>query len=200
MSNRLNPDVQPTTKNRILKVAGVLFSQRGYFGVAMSQIAQEVGITKAALYYHFESKEEIYLTILRNSFSSLLSALETAFVSAKTPFAKLFNVIEAYLSFTLERPEVALLSSAEVEEEGPLAAFSHQARSQLTQFLKGVVKTLGKGSQLSEEKIILLGSFLLDIVRWPFLAASKTPRRLTRDIISLFFPQAALDKPAPGED
>lgn len=195
MSDQLNSERQPTTSSRILKIAGLLFSQRGYFGVSMSQIAEEVGITKAALYYHFESKEEIYLTILKTTFSSLLAVLETAFKSAKTPFTKLFNVIEAYLTFTLERPEVALLSSAEIEADSPLAVFSQQARSQLTQFLKGVVKTLSKGSQISEEKIMFLGSFLLDIVRWPFLAASKTPRRLTRDVIALFFPQAALDQP-----
>jgi AcrR family transcriptional regulator len=162
----------------------------------MGQIAKETGITKAALYYHFENKEDIYLTILKKTFSSLLLVLETAFASAKTPVTKLFNVIEAYLSFTLERPEVALFSSAEMEADSSLAIFSQQARFQLTQFLKGVVKTLGRGSQISEAKIIFLGSFLLDIVRWPFLAASKTPRRLTRDIISLFFPQATFGQPA----
>ena len=188
------------TSRRILKVAGLLFSQRGYFGVSMSEIAEEVGITKAALYYHFENKEEIYLTILKETFSSLLSVLETAFNSTKTPFTKLFNVVEAYLDFTLERPETVLLAATEVEADSSLADFSRQAQSQLIQFLKGVVKTLSKGSQISEEKIVFLGSFLLDVVRWPFLAAATTPRRLAREIISLFFPQAALNQSDSGED
>lgn len=187
-----------STRDKILSIAGRLFSQRGYFGVSMSQVAKEVGITKAALYYHFDSKEEIYLTILKNTFSSLSAVLEKALVSAKTPFAKLFNVIEAYLSFTLERPEVVLLASSEVDVDGPLVEFSSQARFQLTQFLKRLVSTLGKGSQISEEKIVLLGSFLLEVVRWPFLAASNTPRKLTRDIITLFFPRIALG--SPGEE
>ena len=186
------------TRDKILDTAGRLFSQRGYFGVSMSQIASEVGITKAALYYYFDSKEEIYLTILKNTFSSLSVVLEKALSSAKTPFAKLFNVIEAYLSFTLERPETILLASSEVEMDGQLAEFTSQARSQLTQFLKGLISTLGKGSQISEEKIMLLGSFLLEVVRWPFLAASNTPKKLARDIINLFFPKIALG--APGEE
>lgn len=183
------------TRDKILETAARLFSQRGYFGVSMSQIAEEVGITKAALYYHFDGKEEIYLTILKSTFSSLFFVLEKALNLAKTPLTKLFNVIEAYLSFTLERPEVTLLVSSEVEVDGPLAEFSSQARSQLTQLLKRLVSALGKGSQVSEEKIILLGSFLFEVVRWPFLAASTTPKKLTRIIVNLFFPQVALGRP-----
>lgn len=191
----MKKETRPATRARILKIAGILFSQRGYFGVSMSQIAKEMEITKAALYYHFDSKEELYLTILKNTFSSLSVVLEKAFSSAKTPFAKLFNVIEAYLIFTLEKPEVSLLASSEIEVDGKLVEFSSQARSQLTHFLKRLVSTLGKGSQISEERILLLGSFLLGVVRWPFLSASKTPKKLTKDIISLFFPKIALGTP-----
>jgi len=184
-----------STRDKILNTAGKLFSQRGYFGVSMSQIAQQVGITKAALYYHFDSKQDIYLTVLKDTFSSLFSVLEKALNSARTPLTKLFDVIEAYLSFTLERPEVALLASSDVEEEGPLAEFSSQARLQLTQFLKGLVSALGKGTQISEEKMIFLGSFLLEFVRWPILAASNPPKKLAQDIIALFFPKIALGTP-----
>lgn len=191
----MKTETRLVTQERILKTAGTLFSQRGYFGVSMSQIAKEIGMTKAALYYHFDSKEELYRTILKNTFSSLSVVLEEALSSAKTPFAKLFNVIEAYLAFTLEKPEVSLLAPSEFEAGGPLAEFSNQARSQLTHFLKRLISTLGKGSQISEEKILLLGSFLLGVVRWPLLVAPKTSKKLTKDIISLFFPQITLNAP-----
>jgi len=46
-----------STKQTILKIAGRLFSQRGYYGVSMQDLADEIHITKAALYYHFTSKE-----------------------------------------------------------------------------------------------------------------------------------------------
>ena len=61
-----------STRDKILNTAGKLFSQRGYFGVSMSQIAQQVGITKAALYYHFDSKQDIYLTVLKILFLPFL--------------------------------------------------------------------------------------------------------------------------------
>ena len=47
------------TRRRILAAALELFSTRGYAGTSMRDIAETMGMTKAALYYHFESKEQI---------------------------------------------------------------------------------------------------------------------------------------------
>ena len=47
------------TKERILNTALALFSQRGYLGTSMSDIANELGMTKGALYKHYTSKQEI---------------------------------------------------------------------------------------------------------------------------------------------
>ena len=47
------------TKARILEAALALFAQNGYLGTSMSDIARQLGITKAALYKHYASKQEI---------------------------------------------------------------------------------------------------------------------------------------------
>ena len=47
------------TKERIMETALALFAQSGYLGTSMSDIAKELGITKAALYKHYASKQEI---------------------------------------------------------------------------------------------------------------------------------------------
>lgn len=47
------------TKARILDTALILFPQNGYYGTSMKDIAGMLGLSKAALYKHFESKEEI---------------------------------------------------------------------------------------------------------------------------------------------
>ena len=48
-----------TTRERILEISAELFSEQGYDGTSLRQIADRMGFTKAALYYHFQSKEEI---------------------------------------------------------------------------------------------------------------------------------------------
>ena len=47
------------TKERILNIALELFAQNGYLGTSMSDIAKQLGFTKAALYKHYTSKQEI---------------------------------------------------------------------------------------------------------------------------------------------
>lgn len=47
------------TRERIIDTALELFSQSGYLGTSMNDIAQRLGITKAALYKHYAGKQEI---------------------------------------------------------------------------------------------------------------------------------------------
>ena len=51
-------------REQILVTAKSLFIQQGYHGLAMRQISEAVGVSKAALYYHFKDKEELFLAIL----------------------------------------------------------------------------------------------------------------------------------------
>lgn len=56
------PEVKPT-RERILDVALDLFTENGYEQTSLREIASYLGVTKAALYYHFASKEEILLAL-----------------------------------------------------------------------------------------------------------------------------------------
>jgi AcrR family transcriptional regulator len=47
------------TRGRIQAVAVELFAEQGYDKTSLREIAERLGVTKAALYYHFRSKEEI---------------------------------------------------------------------------------------------------------------------------------------------
>ena len=51
------------TRERILDVALELFNEQGYEQTSLREIAERVGVTKAALYYHFERKEDILLEL-----------------------------------------------------------------------------------------------------------------------------------------
>ncbi len=51
------------TRERILHVATELFTQHGYDKTSLRDIAERLGITKAALYYYFERKEDILIEL-----------------------------------------------------------------------------------------------------------------------------------------
>lgn len=55
---------EKNTKERILEEALKLFSQNGYMGTSMNDIAAKLGVTKAALYKHYAGKQEILDSII----------------------------------------------------------------------------------------------------------------------------------------
>lgn len=57
-----HPD-KADTRQRILDVALDLFTDQGYDGTSLREIAERLNVTKAALYYHFESKEDILMAL-----------------------------------------------------------------------------------------------------------------------------------------
>ena len=56
-----------STKELILEEALKQFSEKGFAGTSMSDIAKPLGITKAALYKHFKSKQQIFDEIISES-------------------------------------------------------------------------------------------------------------------------------------
>jgi AcrR family transcriptional regulator len=52
-----------STRERILDIALELFVDRGYDATSLRDIAERLGTTKAALYYHFERKQDIFLEL-----------------------------------------------------------------------------------------------------------------------------------------
>ena len=54
------------TRQRIQDVALELFAQRGYEKTSLREIAEHLEVTKAALYYHFKSKEDIVVSLFED--------------------------------------------------------------------------------------------------------------------------------------
>jgi AcrR family transcriptional regulator len=68
-------------REKILDVAARFFVERGFNAVSMREIGEACGISKAALYYHFKAKEDLFVAILEdylNEMDQLLAACLTA--------------------------------------------------------------------------------------------------------------------------
>ena len=67
---------QSTGEKAILDAAVELFSENGYDGVSMRQIAEAAGVSKSNIYHHFASKDALYLGILHGSAQHLSEIVE----------------------------------------------------------------------------------------------------------------------------
>ncbi|HBI33791.1 MAG TPA: hypothetical protein DEA43_03195 [Candidatus Moranbacteria bacterium] len=91
-------DVIQDTKKYIVDTARQFFSEYSYLGVSMSDIAKKLDITKAALYYHFTGKAEIYEKVLDEVFYDLSLTITEA-MNETTIDKKLHKLIKNYLEF-----------------------------------------------------------------------------------------------------
>lgn len=69
-------------RERVLIAAETLFRQRGYNVVTMRDIAEEVGIRQASLYYHFPSKEQLFITVVEQVFERHRNGLQQVLAEA----------------------------------------------------------------------------------------------------------------------
>ena len=113
------------TKERIMETALELFAEKGYLGTSMNDIAKQLGFTKAALYKHYTSKQEILNRIVERM-------NEMDYERAKQfemPEGNLTEIVAAYQKTPIEK--VRAYSKAQflhwTEEE-----FSSRFRKMLT--------------------------------------------------------------------
>ena len=64
------------TKEMIMEEANRQFLEKGFQGVSMRSIAQKLGVSHGALYYHFNSKTELFQAIVERYFDKLNQKLE----------------------------------------------------------------------------------------------------------------------------
>jgi AcrR family transcriptional regulator len=72
------PTPRTDTRSRVQKVALELFAEHGYEKTSLREIAERLGVTKAALYYHFKSKEDIVHSFTDDYFVELDALLDWA--------------------------------------------------------------------------------------------------------------------------
>lgn len=93
-------------KARIMRSALLLFARNGYAGTSLKTIADDVGVSTAALYWHFKSKDDIYAAAIEKLLDDFLEALRTA-VHSEEPVARFREFVGAHVRFQLERREEA---------------------------------------------------------------------------------------------
>jgi AcrR family transcriptional regulator len=116
------------TRARIQAVAVELFSEQGYDKTSLREIAERLGVTKAALYYHFRSKEDIVRSLVDDYFGRVDGVIAWAKQHRDAPGMRdelltryLDAVAQGYHVYRmLHQNQAALGSLASVKQPGEL--------------------------------------------------------------------------------
>jgi len=102
-------DKRNQTTERILKAAATIFSEVGFAGARVDEIAKCAGVNKATIYYHIGDKQALYAQVINTLFADAADRFERNVGAAQSPVEKLKIYIQT-VADTLERhPELAAI-------------------------------------------------------------------------------------------
>jgi AcrR family transcriptional regulator len=93
------------TRARIQQVALELFAEQGYERTSLREVAERLGVTKAALYYHFKSKEDIVTSFTEDYFGRIDALI--AWGKEQPASARISSeLLDRYITIVMESGEV----------------------------------------------------------------------------------------------
>lgn len=156
-SRRGDRDLSETIRHH----AAALFAERGYAATSMRDIAEAASCTKPALYYHFDSKQALFIDVLRTEIERLSSAIGEAVHQPATTRERMARAARGYLDQVRRHPVgLKLVMRAEMHPERDQPAFDFQ--SARAQIMDEVTEMLTEGMQAGEIRADLDVSVVID--------------------------------------
>lgn len=103
------------TRAEIVAAAERHFAERGFEAARLDDVAEDVGIRRAAIFYHFGDKQELYAAVLEDLFSNLEGVLPKGGSATERLEASLTD----WIDFMARRPTVARLMLREAANAQP---------------------------------------------------------------------------------
>jgi len=138
-------------QEQILEAAKRLFIRHGYHGLSMRQIAEAVGVSKAALYYHFDDKEKLFLAILDDNLTEIETLIGNVERRSQDSRERIRDFVRSILLLPAEKRAVIRLASQEMAELSAPARAAFE-RSYHEKFIDRVQNILETGVTRGELK------------------------------------------------
>jgi len=186
-------DVIQDTKKYIIDTARRFFSEYSYLGVSMNDIAKKLNITKAALYYHFAGKAEIYEKVLDDVFTDLSLTITQA-LNEPTIDKKLYKLIKNYLDFGLKEKNLikALILKLSPEDDQTTKHIT-QLREQIINLIYPIIDEVSISKKLTKKidsrMLTSILASMMDglLLEYSFLNKKINSSRISDQIIAILF-------------
>lgn len=131
----------PPGEAGLLDAAIAVMAEHGYHGTSVREIAVRAGVSPAALYHHFPSKQQVLVTIMERGIEALLDRTRTALAAAgPDPVDRLRALVEVQVLFHLEDQRGTLLGTSELRAlEEPVRGPHRAKRAEQQRMFDGVI-------------------------------------------------------------
>ncbi|MBO0776284.1 MAG: TetR/AcrR family transcriptional regulator [Actinobacteria bacterium] len=180
------------------EVALELFAEQGYEKTSLREIAERLGVTKAALYYHFQSKEDIVRSFSREYQAELDDLIAWAGRQPRTPqtraaiLARYADIVSARLGVIrfMEQNQAALHSL--------MGDGEHRKRMMRAQFHKLREVVTPPGAPLREQIRAAMALMSVGLGSMLFQAEAGSPEELNAAVLDIARELAAAEPVSPA--
>ena len=175
-------------RNLILQAAAEIFSQRGYGGTSIRDIAGRVGLLPGSVYHYFPAKEDLFVAVHREGFGQLIARVEARIRRQTDPWLRLeLACTEHIAAISGDNPihQITGTGLFAIHEE-QLQRRVHADREKYDQIFRQLVLDLKlpRGTDRSLFRLALLGA--LNWSRVWYRRGKNSPREIARQMVKIF--------------
>lgn len=191
-------EVTPDAARRLLVAAVEAFAERGYHATTTRDIAGRAGMSPAALYIHYKTKEELLHRISRIGHQKAVDILRTAAQAEGTATERLAEAVSSFVRWHAGGRTTARVVQYELDSLGPDARAEILAlRRQCDAEVRGIIED---GMETGEFEVadvpgttLAVLSLCVDVARWFNVKGPRTP-----DEVGALYADLVLRMVGPG--
>ncbi|MFZ3593537.1 TetR/AcrR family transcriptional regulator [Streptomyces sp. BH104] len=173
-------DVTPDAARRLLVAAVQAFAERGYHATTTRDIASRAGMSPAALYIHYKTKEELLLKISRIGHDKALAILRRAVEGEGTAAERLAEAVRTFVRWHAGHHMTARVVQYELdslgEENRPeIVALRRQSDASVREIINDGVKAGEFDVPDVPGTTVAVLSLCIDVARWFNAEGKRTP-------------------------
>ncbi|MGW5325879.1 TetR/AcrR family transcriptional regulator [Streptomyces sp. NPDC004014] len=196
-------EVTPDAARRLLVAAVEAFAERGYHATTTRDIASRAGMSPAALYIHYKTKEELLHRISRIGHDKALDILRTAARREGSATERLADAVSSFVRWHAGRRTTARVVQYELDALGPAARAEIVAlRRQVDAEVRGIID---EGVASGEFRVpdvqgttLAVLSLCIDVARWFNVAGPRTPEEVGALYAGLVLRMVGAEPDAPA--
>ncbi|MGY0066383.1 TetR/AcrR family transcriptional regulator [Streptomyces sp. QTS137] len=176
-------EVTPDAARRLLLAAVEAFAERGYHATTTRDIAGRAGMSPAALYIHYKTKEELLHRISRIGHEKALDILRTAARAEGSATRRLAEAVSSFVRWHAGGRTTARVVQYELDSLGPDARAEIIAlRRQVDAEVRGIIEEGVRSGEFDVEDVrgttLAVLSLCIDVARWFNVNGSRTPEEV----------------------
>ncbi len=149
------------TKSKILEAAKQEFSEKGLFGARIDEIAATAGVNKRMIYEHYQSKENLYKTVLNTVYAQLAEYEKNYYLENTSPELAIRKIVEGSFRFLEATPDFVRilmwenLNNAKYLEAGAVSEIKNPTIIYIKEQIRRGIENGDFSAETDEDQIII---------------------------------------------